>query len=173
MAEMKKIIYREAEERLMVGLHRETSFPEAGNVWQEFFNGGVCEKLNMMPHDSRCCDDIDEADGIGLMYDFRGKDNFNFIIGDFVRKDTEIPEGFTAKHIRKGLTAQVQIEGNDIGDILNSAYLLITEAVEKTGKEIDFNNFYWCEVYTKERYGEPLRRGEKVTIDYIVPVISI
>lgn len=169
MAEMKKIICKETDERLMVGIYRETSFSNAGNVWQDFFQSDVIEKLNMLS-DFKCCDDIDANDGIGLMYNFIDNQNFNIIIGDFVQTGTEIPEGLFAKHIPKGLTAQVQIEGNNIADILDSAYLLITEAVEKTGEEIDYENFYWCEVYTHERYSEPLNRGEKVIIDYIMPV---
>lgn len=169
MAEMKKIIYKETDERLMVGMYRETSFSKAGNVWQDFFQSDVIEKLNMLS-DVKCCDDIDANDGIGLMYNFIDNQNFNIIIGDFVQTGTEIPEGLFAKHIPKGFTAQVQIEGNNIADILDSAYLLITEAVEKTGEEIDYENFYWCEVYTHERYSEPLNRGEKVIIDYIMPV---
>lgn len=169
MVEMKKIIYKEADERLMVGMHCETSFSNAGNVWQDFFQSDVIEKLNTLS-DVKCCDDIDANDGIGLMYNFIDNQNFHIIIGDFVQTGTEIPEGLFAKHIPKGLTAQVQIEGNNIADILDSAYLLITEAVEKTGEEIDYENFYWCEVYTHERYCEPLNRGEKVIIDYIMPV---
>ena len=55
-------------------------------------------------------------------------------------------------------------------DIIPSAYLLITEAIEKTGRQIDFEHFYWCDVYTCERYCEPMRRGEKVILDYILPV---
>lgn len=172
MAEMKKIIYKETEERFMVGLHRETSFSDAGKLWQDFFKGSSFEKLNTLSDDVRCCDDIDANDGIGLMYNFKDKENFNFIIGDFVKVGTEIPEGLFAKHIPKGLTAQVQIEGSDITDILNSAYLLITDAIEKTDKKIDYDNFYWCEVYTHERYSEPSNRGEKVIIDYIMPIKS-
>jgi len=65
----------------------------------------------------------------------------------------------------------VQIEGENVGDIVASAYLLITEAIEKTGRQVDFDNFYWCEVYTVERFCEPLKRGGKVAIDYIMPVL--
>lgn len=169
MAEMKKIIYKEADERLIVGLHRITSFSEAGGVWQDFFKSDTVSKINTLS-DFKHCDDIDENDGIGFMYDFEGTDNFNIIIGDFVKIGTEIPDGLFAKNIAKGLTAQVQIEGNNIADILNSAYLLITEAIEKTDRQIDYDNFYWCEVYTHDRYCEPLNRGEKVIIDYIMPV---
>ena len=169
MAEMKNIIYKEADERLMVGMHSETSFSNGGSVWQEFFQSDVIKKLNMLS-DFKCCDDIDANDGIGLMYNFTDKQNFHCIIGDFVQTEAKIPEGLFVKHIPKGSTAQVQIEGNNIADILDSAYLLITEAIEKTGGVIDYENFYWCEVYTHERYCEPRNRGEKVTIDYIMPV---
>ncbi|OPX43937.1 transposon Tn10 TetD protein [Ruminiclostridium hungatei] len=169
MAEMKRIIYKKADERLMVGMHRETSFSEAGGVWRDFFQSGVIEKLNLLSN-VKCCGDIDENDGIGFMHNFVDNQNFHIIIGDFVQPGTEIPEGLFARHVPQGLTAQVQIEGNNVADILASAYLLITEAVEKTGGEIDYENFYWCEVYTHERFSEPLNRGEKVTIDYVMPV---
>lgn len=172
MSEMKKIIYKEVDERLMVGMHRETSFFEAGNVWQEFFKSRELVKLNKLA-DVKCCDDIDANDGIGLMYDFKDMHNFKIIIGDFVQVGAQIPEGLYTKRIPKGLTAQVQIEGRNVADILESAYLLITEAIEKTGKEIDYDNFYWCEVYTHERFSEPLSRGGKVTVDYIMPIKKI
>jgi len=42
--------------------------------------------------------------------------------------------------------------------------------VEKTDRKIDYDNFYWCEVYTHDRYCEPLNQGKKVIIDYIMPV---
>ena len=169
MAEMKRIIYKEVDERLMVGMQRETSFFEAGKVWQEFFKSRELEKLNRL-EDSKCCDDIDANDGIGLMYDFQDRNNFNIIIGDFVQAEAQVPEGLFVKRIPKGLTAQVQIEGRDVAEILEAAYLLITEAIEKTGKEIDYDNFYWCEVYTHERYSVPFSQGEKVIVDYIMPI---
>ena len=169
MAEMKKIVYKQADERLMVGMFRETSFQNGAQVWQEFFQGDYLDKLNKLS-DVKCCDDLDENDGIGLMYDFSDKLNFKVIIGDFVQVNANIPEGLAVKTIPKGFVAHVQIEGNNIADILDSAYLLITEAIEKTGKTINFENFYWGEVYTHERFSEPLRRGERVIIDYIMPV---
>ena len=169
MAEMKRIMYKETPERLMVGLPRETSFSDAGFVWQEFFQGDTIEKLDRLA-EVKCCDDIDENDGIGFMYDFSDRMNFKIVIGDFVRMQTEIPEGLFVKHIPKGRAAYVQIEGSNVAEILDSAYLLITEAIEKTGGTIDFDNFYWCEIYTHERYSEPFARGEKVVIDYMMPV---
>jgi AraC family transcriptional regulator len=169
MSEMKRIIYKEVDERLMVGMHRETSFYEAGNVWQDFFKSNELDQINKL-EDVKCCDDIAANDGIGFMYDFKDMHNFQIIIGDFAQTGAQIPDGLYTKLIPKGLTAQVQIEGRNIAEILDSAYLLITEAIEKTGKEIDYDNFYWCEVYLCERYSEPLSRGAKVTVDYIMPV---
>lgn len=142
---------------------------QAGSVWQDFFNGETVPKLNALS-EFKDCDDIDENDGIGFMYGFEGKENFDIIIGNLTKTSTQIPDDLFAKHVAGGLTAHIQIEGNNIADILDCAYLLITEAIEKTGKQIDYDNFYWCEVYTHERYCRPLSKGEKVTIDYIMPV---
>lgn len=171
MAEMKKITIKEVPELIMVGFHCETDFYSAGGVWREYFQSDTIEQLKTLV-DFSCCEDIDHCEGIGLMFNFKGMDNFDLIIGDFYKPDTYIPDGLFSKYIAKGLTAHVQIEGNNIGDIIASAYLLITEALENTSKIIDIEDFYWVEVYTLERYSKPLKRGEKVTIDYIMPVIN-
>ena len=171
MADVKKIIYKEAEERLFVGLHRKIPFEAADKLWQEFFEGGASEKLTTLPPDAMRFGDIDANDGIAFMYNL-GIVNAAYIIGDFVKTDVEIPKGLFVKKIPKGLTAHIQIEGNSISDILDSAYLLIIEAVRKTGKEFDVNNLYCCEIRTKKRYSEPLSRGEKVIIDFIISVKS-
>ena len=168
MAEMKKIVYKETPERLMVGYNYETSFHTVGEIWQK--KRSPYEKLRILGESCFSCDDIDPCDSIGLMYNFKGKDNFNFIIGDFVKMGTELPEELSSKHIPKGITAHIQIEGQNTADIISSAYMLISEAIEKTNREIDYDNFYWCEVYTIERFVEPMKRGEKIIIDYIMPV---
>jgi len=171
MAEMRKITYKEVPERLFIGFCKDTDFYKAGEVWQEYFKSDTVDKLKELAVFS-CCEDIDDCDGIGFMHNFKGADNFTLMLGDFFKPETEVPEGLLVKHIPASLTAHVQIEGNGIPDILTSAYMLITEAIDKTGRKIDFNNFYWVEVYTIERYCEPLKKGEKVTIDYIIPIMS-
>lgn len=108
MAEMKSIKYKESDERLMVGMFREASFSNAGQVWQDFYQGDSIEKLEKLS-DVKCCDDIDENDGIGFMYDFSDKQNFNIIIGDFVQANSKIPDGLFAKYIPKGLINYFQI----------------------------------------------------------------
>ena len=140
MAEMKKIIYLEAQERLMVGVYHDTSFAEAGSAWQDFYSSGANEKLDAMA-DVKCCDDIDSNAGIGMMYNFKDMNHFEFIIGDFVKVGSAIPDGMYAKQTHGGLTAHIQIEGSNVAQILESAFLLITEAIEKTGKRIDLDHF--------------------------------
>ncbi len=171
MAEMKKIVYKKSEERLMVGMCRETTLSQAGEMWKAFFSNGTIEKLDALST-TKCCNDIDPNAGIGMMFDFKDSDTCTLIIGDFVKMGTHVPEELTVRRIPAGKTAHVQIEGANIAEILDSAYFLITEAVEKTGGTIDYEHFYWCEVYTDERYCAPLKLGEKVIIDYIVPIID-
>lgn len=170
MADVKKIVYRETHDRLMVGAHRETSFAEAGAAWQEFFADGTVEKLNLLS-DAKDCDDIDPNAGIGMMYQFQDANRFELIIGDFVQTGATILDGLFARPVPGGLVAYIQIEGDSIPEILESAYFLITEAIGKTDHEIDLDRFFWCEVYTLERYCEPLNRGEKIIIDYLLPVL--
>lgn len=170
LAELKKIIYKEVDERIMVGMRRETSFAECGEVWQEYFKSKEFELVCLLPSEVRQCDDIDDNEGIGCSFDFIDDMHFTVLIGDFVKVGTTIPEGLSTKYIHKGTIAHIQIEGNNLEDIIPSAYLLITEAVEKTGRQIDYEHFYWCDIYTCERYCEPMRRGEKVILDYIMPI---
>lgn len=170
MADLKKIIYKEVDERIMVGMRRETSSFECGEVWEEYFKSKEFKQVCLLPSEVRQCNDIDNNEGIGCSFDYVDETHFTVLIGDFVKVGTIIPEGLATKYIPKGTTAHVQIEGNNLEDIIPSAYLLTTEAVEKTGRQIDYENFYWCDVYTCERYCEPMRRGEKVIMDYIVPI---
>ncbi len=45
MAKLKKIVYKEFDERLMVGVHYNTSFFEAGNAWKSFFESDKIDYL--------------------------------------------------------------------------------------------------------------------------------
>ena len=170
MAKVKKIIYKEVDARIMVGRKSETNFNDCGKVWQEYFKSKEFEWICNLPDEQRQCDDIDENEGIGCSYNFVDDMNFSVLMGDFVKMGTKIPEGLSYLEIPKGTVAQIQIEGNTLEEIIPSAYLLITEAVEQTGRRIDYDHFYWCDVYTCQGYCEPMRRGEKVTLDYIIPI---
>ncbi|MDQ0214506.1 effector-binding domain-containing protein [Oikeobacillus pervagus] len=171
MAELKEIVYKEFDERLMVGVHYHTSFFKAGNAWKSYFESDKAKYLNELS-EFVYCEDIDENDGIGMMFNFQDTNTFELILGDFMKVNTPVPYELYKKYIPSGTVACIQIEGNDIAEIMDSAFKLITEAIKKTGREIDFEHFYWCEIYTKERYSIPQNRGEKVVLDYILPVKS-
>ena len=169
LAELKKIVYRDLDERLMVGVHYQTSFEEAGTAWESFSESDEAKRVQELSVFAGC-EDMEDHDGIGMMFHFRDNHAFEMVIGDFVKSDTPVPRELYQKRIPKGTVACVQIEGSDIAEIVESAFGLITESIERTGREIDFDQFYWCEIYTKERYSLPISRGEKVTIDYMLPV---
>lgn len=102
MAELKKIIYKEADERIMVRMRRETSFMECGEVWQAYFKSKEFELVCSLPDEVRQCDDIDDNEGIGCSYDFVDDMHFTVLIGDFVKVGTIIPDGLATKYLPKG-----------------------------------------------------------------------
>ncbi|MBP1990245.1 hypothetical protein [Paenibacillus eucommiae] len=72
----------------------------------------------------------------------------------------------------KGTVAKIWIEADNLNDIIDCAYLICSEAIEKTGYKIDFEKFYLCDVYTYDRYCTPLEKGQKIVLDYLLPVIK-
>lgn len=48
--------------------------------------------------------------------------------------------------------------------LLNNSYVLINDMVQKNGYKLDYNNFYWLEVYTYERYCKPADSGKNELI---------
>jgi len=49
----------------------------------------------------------------------------------------------------------------------------LTEAIEKNGYKIDYDNFYWCDVYTYDGYCSPIEKGEEIIVlDYYMPCIK-
>ena len=126
MAELKKIVYKEFEERLMVGVHNNTSFFEAGNAWKSYFESDKIDYLKSLS-EFTYCEDIDENDGIGMMFNFQDTNTFELILGDFMRVNTPVPHDLYQKHIPSGTVACIQIEGNNIAEIVDSAFLLISD----------------------------------------------
>ncbi len=148
-----------------------TSFQKAGEeCWGPAFQEGVLDRIQEI--ESWVCTDIDDYIGLGHMSKFAGKDNFQYIIGKFVDPDAPVPENMYAEHIPGGTVAKIWIEADKLDDIIDCAYLICSEAIEKTGYKIDIENFYWCDVYTYDRYCTPLEKGQKIILDYLLPVIK-
>lgn len=158
MAELKKIEYVDYGARKIVGMMKMTSFQKAGEeCWGAAFEEGVFDKIAEI--ERWICKDIDDYIGLGHMSKFVGKDNFQYIIGKFVELDAPVPEKMYAENIPAGTVAKIWIEADNLNDIIDCAYLICSEAIEKTGYKIDHENFYWCDVYTYDRYCTPLEKG--------------
>lgn len=178
MAEMTRIEYVNYDERIVAGMLRQTSFEQAGVCWGEAFATGIFEKLVKL--EGWVCPDHDPYIGLGHMSRFsrsygegaEEQNGFQYIIGKFLKKGAPVPEELHTEMIPAGTVAKIWIEADTLDQIIESAYLLCTEAVEKTGYEIDHPRFYWCDIYTQKRYGEALEQGGRVTLDYILPVIK-
>ncbi|NEW08592.1 helix-turn-helix domain-containing protein [Paenibacillus sp. SYP-B3998] len=171
MAELRKIEYVEFGARKVVGMMKETSFQKAGEeCWGTAFREGLFDRFQEI--EQWICKDIDDYIGLGHMSKFVGRDHFQYIIGKFVELDAPVPENMYDEHVPAGTVAKVWIEADHLNDIIDSAYLICSEAIEKTGYKIDIENFYWCDVYTYERYCTPIEKGQKIILDYFLPVIK-
>lgn len=171
MAELTRIEYEHCSARKIIGLERRVTFHEAGKLWREYFETGIPERMGKV--DSYFVNDIDDYIGMGHMSRFNeSSTEFNYIIGKYVSPDAPVPVGLSSCMIPEGIVAKAWIKG-EFNDILNHSYFLITEAIEKNGYVVDYNNFYWCDVYTYERYCNPSDRGDKIlTLDYFMPCVK-
>lgn len=171
MAELKKIEYVEYGPRKVVGMMKRTTFQKAGEeCWGAAFGQGVFDRLAAL--DEWVCKDLDPYIGLGHMSKFAGQDEFQYVIGKFVEREAPVPDGMYDEPVPAGTVAKMWIEGDTLNDIIDCAYLLATEAIAKTGYKIDHEQFYWCDIYTYARYCTPLEKGEKIMLDYIMPVIK-
>ena len=168
MAELERIEYAHFDARKVVGIEKRVTFQNAGEFWQEYFNSGASDRVEALA--SYVCQDIDAYAGLGYMTHFdEAGESFDYVIGKFMTLDAPVPEGLVSHTVPEGIVAVARIKGEFV-DILNEAFFLMKEAIEKNGYVLGDGEFYWCDVYTYERYCEPIERGEKiVTLDYIMP----
>ena len=172
MAELTCIEYEIQEDKKVIGYQKRTDFPHAGQMWQEYFNNGFSDKIKEIERY-----DSDMGMGyisLGYMRDFDDSGTaFEYTIGKYFPQDTIEPEGLKSITIPSGLIAHGQIKGK-LNDILEDAYFLLTEAIQKNGYKVDYDNFYWCDVYTFDGYCRPVEQGEEVVVlDYYMPCIKI
>jgi AraC family transcriptional regulator len=90
-------------------------------------------------------------------------------VGLFMKPDAPVPEGYAAYGIPACTLAKAWVEGEEY-EIFANAHALTLEALEREGCEADWRDFFQCEVYTDERFGNPKGRCEKVlTLDFYMP----
>jgi AraC family transcriptional regulator len=76
--------------------------------------------------------------------------------------------------IPESTIVKAQIRGKTLDDIINHSYVLINDMVQKNGYRIDYQNFYWSEIYTSERYCKPFEDGkDELILDWYMPCIKM
>lgn len=170
MARIERIAYEQDGEALLIGVSSR-DFGVAGRaLWDAYFSGGYDQRLHALCAYQR--PDMDDCIGVGYMSGFDGAASLGneYIVGKYFIPGTPVPEGMTAKKIRAGMVAKAQIGGRNFDEILSGAYVLMEDMVCKNGYTLDYEGFYWTEVYTCSRFCEPLERGaEQIICDWYMP----
>lgn len=179
MAELRKIEFVEFGPYKMVGKEIRTriehvnpifpsQFPTIPSLWKQCFSDGTFDTLAKM---TEYCPDETPNGYEGYMRDFNQADGtFTYVAGFLMRTNTPVPAGFIDYDIPHCSLAKAWIEGEE-HDIYPNAHQLTVEGIHQNGYEVDWGNYFSCELYTDQRFGIPQKRGQKVLIlDYYMPV---
>ncbi|MDF2487162.1 MAG: DNA-binding protein AraC-type [Herbinix sp.] len=175
MADLMKIEYVEMEERLLIGIAKSATGIGAQELWGRYFEGGYSEQLGKLS-DAQCDDMTEDYIGLGYACDFKNEKSLGdeYIIGRYYKLETPVPANMISKIIPGGIIAKAQIRGKSLEDIINHAYILIRDMAQKNGYRLDYQNFYWTEVYTYERYCNPSEQGSKeLILDWYMPCAKV
>jgi len=174
MAELVKIEYAEMDERMLIGISKSAIGVGGHELWGVYFEDGYSKKLGELK-DYQCDDMTEDYIGLGYASDFKDENSLGneYIVGGYFKLGTPVPENMISKIIPKGIFVKAQVKGKNLDDIINNSYILISDMVQKNGYKLDYDNFYWTEVYTFERYCNPAENGaEELILDWYMPCIK-
>lgn len=169
MAELVKVEYENTEDMLLIGVSNKDYGVTNKQLWDIYFGQHFDDKLTEL-EDLQI--GMEDCIGLGYAADFTSDKDLGetYIVGKFFQLDTPIPKGMTSRIIKGRTIAKAQIGAENFDDILNNAYILISDIVSKNGYELEYNNFYWIEFYTVSRYCMAIESGAKQIIcDWIMP----
>lgn len=172
MAELVKIEYENTEDMLLIGVSNKEYGVTGRQLWDLYFGQHFDDKLTQLEEYQV---GMEDCIGLGYAADFPSDRELGetYIVGKFFRTGTPVPEGMIGKVIKGGTIVKAQIGADNFGDILNNAYLLISDMVPRNGYCLDYNNFYWIEFYSVSRFCIPMENNEKQIIcDWIMPCIK-
>lgn len=175
MAELVKIEYQQMDKRMLIGISKTDMDVVERELWGIYFEDGYAKQLSELS-DYHCSDMKEDYLGIGYACDFENEKSLGnvYLVGAYFNPKTPVPENMISKIIPQGMVAKAQIKGENIDNIINNAYILISDMVQKNGYRLDYDNFYWSEVYTCERYGNPAHSGaDELILDWYMPCIKI
>lgn len=169
MADLVKIEYETTEDKLLIGISNKQFGVTGRQLWDIYFGQHFDDKLTELEEYQV---GMEDCIGLGFMTDFTADTDLGetYIIGKFFKIDTPIPEGMTSRIIKGRRIANAQIVAENFDDILNNAYLLLSNMLPKNGYTVDHNEFYWIEFYTVSRYCDAIENNNKQIIcDWIMP----
>lgn len=167
MAELVRIEYENMEDMLLVGVSNKDYGIKGRELWDVYFNQHFDDKLTELINDQ-----IGMEDCIGLGYSIPSDDasEETYIVGKLFKIGTSVPEGMTGRIIKGGTIARAQIRANNFNNILDNAYLLMSDMISKNGYTLYYEDFFWIEFYTVSRYCRAIKSGaEQIICDWIMP----
>lgn len=172
MAELVKIEYENLEDVLLIGVSNKEYGVTGRQLWDVYFAQHFDDKLTELEEYQI---GMEDCIGLGYSADFPSDRELGetYIVGKFFKPGTYIPEGMIGRIIKGRTIAKAQIGAENFDNILNNAYLLISDMVPKNGYSLDYNEFFWIEFYTVSRFCIPMENNEKQIIcDWIMPCIK-
>jgi AraC family transcriptional regulator len=173
MAELVRIEYENTEDMLLIGVSSEEYGVKGRQLWDVYFSQHFDDKLTeLMEYQVG----MEDCIGLGYSADFPSDKELGetYIVGKLFKPSTPVPEGMTGRIIKGGTIVRAQIGAENFDEILNSAYLLISDMVPRNGYNLDYSQFYWIEFYTVSRFCIPMENKEKQIIcDWIMPCIKL
>ena len=157
-----KVIGRSAETKLMSS--------DISMMWGKFFADGSFDTLLKLCDDKNNLTPLPDA-VTGVMYNFRDGGKISYLIGLIFSASAEVPDGFHSFELPEGIITEAHITGEEY-EIYSQGHQLTVSAVEESDYNVDWENFYQCEVYTDKRFQDLKRAGEIIlTLDYYIPVV--
>jgi hypothetical protein len=151
--------------------------PTIEQLWEGMFKDGDLAYLLSLPGRYSA-----SADRVGWMGDFQPGDNaYTYLAGVLFDPSAPVPEGlaargFSTRDIAAGLFATGWVAGDDSdegGDMMANASGHLSQAREAHGYEYDGSRgFFEMEVYTQQRFDDPLAHGEQPVLDFYSPCIK-
>lgn len=165
--------YPVIHEQYLVGIGTKQYPNRVGaSLWEVFRNEDIAEKLLRMEGYEEKSDDYI---AIGYMGDFSDSSALGreYMIGRLFNSIPSNIDGLEVKKLQKMQLVHSKITGKSIDDIVNDAYAVTCDIVNKNGYEIDYSSFFWLEYYDSENFGNVGENQKELNLDFYMPCKKI
>lgn len=168
-ASLVSIEYPIIQEQYLIGIDTKKYPGKVGHrLWDVFWETNMADTLlNMGNHATS----LDDYIAIGYMSDFENSSSLGkeYMIGRLFHDMPSNISEFEMKKLESRRLVHSKIEGNNIDDIIDSAYALTCNSANINGYDIDYNRFFWMEYYNDESFGSENEAHTKLTLDFYMP----